>query len=277
MSFLAILLTIVLEQQRFLKKLRLGFHQLINRYVSFFIERDFTTVRQIRLHFIYAMLPFILVTLLLMVLPYNRHDFVYFLINCSFFILCADMLAWKEEAKQTNRSKDFQQFVQSYATKFFATTLWFILLPSVLGAICYLTLNAMGNKLRIRSEESMVYSLVVDKMLFWINIVPYSLLAIFIAIAGDFEQVMHHVIEQRGKVKVSFFYLENVLNELAFIAIGKDKFSKGKTYEIEGIEEIQHANNLFDPKVVDYVVALLYRSGIFFIFIITCISIANLL
>ena len=211
-----------------------------------------------------------------MILPYSRHHISYFLINCFFFILCCDILGWKEEAKTTNRGNEFQQFVQTYATKFFATTFWFIVLPSVLGAICYLVLTAMGNKLRARGEESVVYSVVVDKMLFWINIVPYTVLAIFIAAAGDFEEVMRYMLEQRGKVKLSFFYLETVLNEVTFRAIGKDKFAKPHAIEDDGIEDVRSTNNLFDPKVVDYVVALLYRSGLFFIAFVSIISIINL-
>lgn len=277
MSFLAILLTIFLERQKVLGGVRIWFNSKIDQYANLFVNRDFQTVREIRLHFIFALIPFLLITLALMILPYSRHHISYFLINCFFFILCCDILGWKEEAKTTNRGNEFQQFVQTYATKFFATTFWFIVLPSVLGAICYLVLTAMGNKLRARGEESVVYSVVVDKMLFWINIVPYTVLAIFIAAAGDFEEVMRYMLEQRGKVKLSFFYLETVLNEVTFRAIGKDKFAKANVnFEDDGIEDIRKSDNLFDPKVVDYVVALLYRAGLFFITAITVISVLNL-
>jgi hypothetical protein len=113
-------------------------------------------------------------------------------------------------------------------------------------------------------------------MLFWINLVPYTVLILFIAVAGDFEEVMRYALEQRGKVKLSFFYLENVLNEVAFVAIGKDKFAKPHAIADDGIEDVRSTNNLFDPKVVDYVVALLYRSGLFFIAFVSIISIINL-
>jgi len=277
MSFLAILATIFLERQHVLGPARNWFNNKIDQYVNLFVNRDFQTVREIRLHFVFALIPFLLITLILLLLPYNRHQIIYFLINCALFILCVDILGWKEEAKRANRSSNFQQFVQTYATKFFATTFWFIVLPSVLGSICYLVLNAMGNKLRARGEESIVYTVVVDKMLYWINLIPYSLLCIFIAAAGDFEAVMRYIIEQRGKVRLSFFYLETVLNEVAFIAIGKDKFAK-VSYEApeDGIEDFRNLNNLFDPRVVDFVVALLYRSGLFYIATISIISLINL-
>ena len=276
MSFLAILFTIFLEQQRLLVRMRRWFNCKIEQYANLFVNRDFQTVREIRLYFIFATLPFLIVTLGLLMLPLSRHHLSYFLINCLLFILCSDILGWKEEAKRANRSSEFQQFVQTYATRFFATTFWFIVLPSCLGAICYLVLTIIGNKLRLRGKDSVVYSVVVDKMLFWLNIVPYSILFIFIAAAGDFEEVMRYVLEQRKQVKLSFYYLENVLNEVAFIAIGKDKFKHHTLIiENEGIEELCNSHNLFDPKVVDYVVALLYRSGLFFILSITLISIIN--
>lgn len=276
MSFIAILLTIFLEQRKLLGGIRGWFNNKIEQYANLFVKRDFQTVREIRLYFVFALIPFLLITMILLILPMSSHHIIYFLINCALFILCVDILGWKDEAKKANRGSDFQQFVQTFATKFFATTFWFMVLPSVLGAICYLVLNAMATKLRARGEESLVYSVVVDKMLFWINLVPYTVLIIFIAVAGDFEEVMRYALEQRGKVKLSFFYLENVLNEVAFVAIGKDKFAKPHAIEDDGIEDVRSTNNLFDPKVVDYVVALLYRSGLFFIAFVSIISIINL-
>lgn len=278
MSFLAIFVALFLEYKRLLGSVRRWFGNKINQYADFFVNREFNTVREIRLQFIFALLPFLGITLLLFILPLTDLDIIYYLINCALFILCVDILGWKEQAKQTDKGRDYQMFVQTFATRFFATTFWFMVFPSVLGAICYLTLNAMGAKLRARGEESMVYNVVVDKMLFWINLIPYSILVIFIAIAGDFEEVMHYVLGQRGKVKISFFYLETVLNEIAFLAIGKEKFSRTSVanYEEEnGIENFHHQNNLFDPRVVDFVVALLYRVGIFFILSIVVISLLS--
>lgn len=277
MSFLAIFVTIFLERQKLLGGVRSWFNTKLEQYANFFVNRDFQTVREIRVQFILAVLPFVIITLLLMLLPLGQHHIIYFLVNCLLYVLCVDILGWKEEAKTTNRGSEFQQFVQTYATRFFATTFWFIVLPSCLGAIAYLVLTIIGNKLRQRGEDSVVYTVVVDKMLFWINIVPYTLLCIFISAAGDFEEVMRYVLEQRGKVKLSFYYLENVLNEVAFIAIGKDKFTMQRnSFDDEGIEDLRKNNSLFDPQVVDYVVALLYRSGLFFILAITVISIIML-
>jgi hypothetical protein len=266
-----------MEQQKLLHGVRRWFNAKMEQYANFFVNRDFQTVREIRVQFILSILPFVALTLILMLLPLSRHHVIYFIVNCFLFLLCVDMLGWKEEAKLTNRGSDFQQFVQTFATRFFATTFWFIVLPSCLGAIAYLVLTVIGNKLRQRGEDSVVYAMVVDKMLFWINIVPYTVLFVFIAAAGDFEEVMRYVLEQKGKIKLSFYYLENVLNEVAFIAIGKDKFAKANAYsDDDGIEDIRKTNSIFDPKVVDYVVALLYRSGLFFILAITVISIINL-
>lgn len=279
MSFLAIFVAFFLEYRNIFSGVRSWFRHKISDYAGFFVNRDFNTVREIRIQFILAMLPFIAATLFLMILPLTDLDLVYYIVNAIIFIMCVETLSWRKQAKKTSRGRDFQMFVQTFATRFFAATFWFIVLPSVLGTICYLTLTAMGNKLRARSEESMVYSVVVDKMLFWINIVPYSVLTIFIAIAGDFEEVMHYILSQRGQVKVSFFYLENVLNEVAFLAIGKDKFARTRSVsydESSGIEDFRSNKNIFDPKVVDFVVALLYRSGLFFVSAIVVISLVGL-
>ena len=274
MSFLAIIVTLLLEQQKLLHGVRRWFNRKIEQYAGFFVNRDFQTVFEIRLQFIFAILPFVVLTLILLILPLSSHHIIYFFVNSLLFLLCVDMLGWKEEAKTTNRGRDFQQFVQTFATRFFATTFWFIVLPSCLGAIAYLVLTVIANKLRERGEDSLVYTVVVDKMLFWINIVPYTVLFFFIAAAGDFEDVMHYVIGQKGKVKLSFYYLENVLNEVAFTAIGKDKFTTANFDSLDdGIEDVRASHVLFDPKVVDYVVALLYRSGLFFVLAISVISI----
>ena len=274
MSFLAIIVTLLLEQQKLLHGVRRWFNRKIEQYAGFFVNRDFQTVFEIRLQFIFAILPFVVLTLILLILPLSSHHVIYFFVNSLLFLLCVDMLGWKEEAKTTNRGRDFQQFVQTFATRFFATTFWFIVLPSCLGAIAYLVLTVIANKLRERGEDSLVYTVVVDKMLFWINIVPYTVLFFFIAAAGDFEDVMHYVIGQKGKVKLSFYYLENVLNEVAFTAIGKDKFTTANFDSLDdGIEDVRASHVLFDPKVVDYVVALLYRSGLFFVLAISVISI----
>ena len=276
MSFLAILLTLFLEQQKLLIGVRNWFNRKIEAYANLFVKRDFNTVREIRLMFLFAILPFLILTAILMFLLYHKHHLTYFIINCGLFILCSDLLGWKEEAKTTNRASEYQQFVQSYATRFFATTFWFIVLPSSLGAICYLVLTIIGNKLRERGKDSAVYAVVVDKMLYWLNLIPYTVLCIFIAAAGDFEEVMRYVLEQRNQLKLSFYYLENVLNEVAFIAIGKDKFKNNDTLtENEGFESAPLTNNLFSPQVIDYVVALLYRSGLFFIITVSVVSIIN--
>lgn len=278
MSFLAILLTLFLEQQKLLGGLRSWFNEKIEAYTNLFTSKDFESVREIRLNFIYAIIPFLVVTVILMFFLYHKHHVSYFLINCFLFILCSDLLSWKEEAKQANPGSDFQQFVQTYATRFFATTFWFVVLPSSLGAICYLALTIMGKKLREKGKDSVVYTVVVDKMLFWLNVVPYTVLFVLIAAAGDFEEVMHYVLEQKKNFKLSFYFLETVLNEVAFIAIGKDKFKNSQAIEEnEDFAHLRNSNNLFNPKVVDFVVALLYRSGIFFILAVTIISLVNLI
>ena len=278
MSFIAIILNFFIEHHNIFKSGKKWFSRLIYSYAQLFMQKEFTTVRQIRVSFILAMIPFAIVIGLMQFLHLINHlSWIYMIINGILFIFVVDMLGWKEEAKETNRNKDYQNFVQSYATNFFATTLWFILLPSILGSICYLALTAMANILRRKSINSMIYADVIDKMLFWINVLPYTILFIFIAIAGDFEAVMHQILAQKSKVKVSYFYLENLLNEIVYVAIGKDKFQMRKPkFNDDGFEAIERHSS-YDPQVIDYIVALLYRTGVFFIASIICISIADLL
>lgn len=278
MSFLAIIAAFFIEQYKILSTPKKWFRNKIDQYAKLFVSKNFNSVRKIRLQFIIALIPFVIATLILYIMPLAHWHLPYFVTNAVLFILSVDILGWKQEAKHSAKNREYVGFIQSFATNFFAATFWFILLPSVLGTICYLTLTAMGNLLRSRGEQSAVYTIVVDKMLFWINLVPYTVLIMFIAIAGDFEEVMHYVVSQRNKVKVSFYYLENVLNEVAFLAIGKDKFAKASSrYQDDTIEDYRSNKDKLNPEIIKYVVALLYRVGIFFIGSIIIISLAELL
>ncbi|MDD3266082.1 MAG: hypothetical protein PHC75_02740 [Burkholderiales bacterium] len=278
MSFLAIIAAFFIEQYKVLSTPKKWFRHQITQYAGFFVNREFHTVREIRMQFLIALIPFVVITLFLYIMPLANWHIPYFIINASLFILSIDILGWKQEAKNSNKEREYVGFIQSFATNFFAATFWFILLPSVLGTICYLTLTAMGNLLRSRGEQSAVYIIVVDKMLFWINLVPYTVLIMFIAIAGDFEEVTHYVISQRNKVKVSFYYLESVLTEVAFLAIGKDKFAKASSrYQDDTIEDYRSNKDRLNPEIIKYVVALLYRVGVFFIGSIIIISLVELL
>ncbi len=60
MSFIAILLTIFLEQRKLLEGIRGWFNNKIEQYANLFVKRDFQTVREIRLYFIFALIPFLL-------------------------------------------------------------------------------------------------------------------------------------------------------------------------------------------------------------------------
>ncbi len=275
MSIIAIIINFFIEYKGFSTSIKKWFSGRITAYANLFMKKEFQTVRQIRLNFIIAMIPFAVATIILKSLHLNHLSWLYPVENGILYILCVDMLGWKNEAKQANRKNTYQSFVQSYATNFFATTIWFILLPSVLGSICYLTLTAMANILRQRSSDSAVYAMVIDKMLFWINVLPYTLLITLIAITGDFESVMHHMLTQKNKIKVSYLYLENLLNDVAYIAIGKDKFRNNRNYHNEDGFEVIERKNVYDPQIVDYIVALLYRSGAFFILGIAALFIAE--
>jgi hypothetical protein len=137
----------------------------------------------------------------------------------------------------------------------------------------------ISNEFKHKGLDSVIYNVVVDKILFYANVVPYSVLFLFIAIAGNFEDVTHYLVEQRKNFVKSFFFLENTLREIIFIAIGKEKFKLNT--EINRYNEATEAYapdaEKFNPKINAYIVAILYRAGIFFIAIVGIISIANLL
>ena len=73
--------------------------------------------------------------------------------------------------------------------------------------------------------------------------------------------------------------MENTLREVIFIAIGKEKFKlkTGINRYNEATEAFELDSEKFTPKINAYIVAILYRAGIFFVFIVGIVSIANLL
>ncbi len=282
MSIIAIILSIILEQQKLLFKVRKWFIHILEQYISVFTKRDLTTQRSIRLTYVFACVPIILILLTLKFTIGYKHQFIYFIINTIIFLLCANILSWKEEAKSSTPNKEYQAFIQTYATSFFATIFWFIILPSAIGAICYLMILLISQILKEQGKDSLVYNEVVDKMLFYVNLPPYLFLYLFIAAAGDFEEVTHYLLEQRKNFTKSYYFLENLLNEVTLVAIGKSKFMKAGNQETndentnEAFLEVQK-QRIVNPKIIDYIIALLYRSGLIFLILIAMVSIANLI
>ncbi|HMT02635.1 MAG TPA: hypothetical protein PKD00_04895, partial [Burkholderiales bacterium] len=200
---------------------------------------------------------------------------IYFIINTLLFMCSVEILTWKEEAKKTNIDNKLH-FINTYATHFFAAIFWYIILPSAIGSICYMIIMLISSELKQKGIDLVVYNIVVDKMLFYANIIPFSILYLFIAIAGDFEEVTHYIVEQFRNLTKSFYFLEDTLKEAVVIAIGKGKFQIKKLSEQQDdIEAGVITQDKFNPQIDAYIIAILYRAGLFFLLVLTIVSLAN--
>ena len=275
MSIFAIILTALLEQKRLLNNIRAIFNKYLESYIEFFTNRTVSSQREIRYIYLFACLPVIFVLGILGFLL-SHHILFYSILKLVLFIFCIHILTWKEQAKTTT---DNYSYINTYAINFFSVLFWYLVIPASIGAVCYLIIIAISNSFKEKGLDSVIYNVTVDKMLFYANVIPYTLLYMFIALAGNFEEVTHFIIAQRKHFTKSFFYLENVLHEIILIAIGKEKFQLAQ--EIYNPDDATEANLLqaekFNPKINSYIIAILYRTGLFFIGLIAIISIANIL
>ena len=274
MSIIAILITSFLEQRAMLVKIREVFWKRLEAYVAYFTARPVTTQRELRLVYILACIP-VIVVLAGVKLLLLKHYFTYSVINIILFILSVQILTWKEEAKN-EQAADKRSFVTTYSMRCFAPLFWFLVLPSAIGSICYLIIICISEDFKSKNLDSMIYNVVVDKMLFYASVIPYTVLFIFIALAGNFEEVTHYILEQRKSYTKSFYFLENMLNEIVLISVGKGKFQIGDIVASEEIEAGGLDEERFTPEITAYIVAILYRAGLFFIGVATLICIAKL-
>ncbi len=275
MSIFAILVTSFLEQTNMLVKLRIAFWEQIEKYVAYFTSRPITTQRELRLIYLFACLP-VVVILTGLKLVLFKHFLIYTIINIFLFMLSVQVLTWKEEAKNIYAA-DKRSFVTTFAVRCFAPLFWFLVLPSAIGSISYLVIICLSADLKSKNSDLMIYNVVVDKMLFYASVIPYTILFLFIALAGDFEEVTHYILEQRKSYTKSFYFLENMLNEIVLIAIGKDKFQIGDNILVsEEFEASKLDHERFTTEITAYIVAILYRAGLFFIGIVALICISKL-
>ncbi len=274
MPIIALILTGILERRNLLTTARSAFNNQILRYISFFTTRTVETQRQIRYIYLFACLPVIII-LLGLKLVLIKHMAIMLIINLFLFMLSIQILTWKEEAKQ-EEAADKRSFINTYATRFFAPLFWFLILPSAIGSISYLIIICQSAELKARNLDTLIYNHVVDKMLFYANLIPYALLFLLIALAGDFEEVTHYIVEQKKNFSKSFYFLENMLHEIVLIAIGKGKFQiDGTWYTDQGeIEAAVLDDQRFTREITAYIVAILYRASLFFIGIIAVVCIA---
>jgi hypothetical protein len=277
MPIIALILTGILERRNLLTTVRNAFNNQILRYISFFTTRTVETQRQIRYIYLFACLPIVLILFGIKIVFAPHFLIIYLLIKLALFILGVQILTWKEESKTESATKNYS-FIETYAVYFFCAFFWYVVLPAGIGLMCYLIITAISNEFKNKNLDSVIYNVVVDKILFYANVIPYSFLFLFIAIAGNFEDVTHYLVEQRKNFVKSFFFLENTLREIIFIAIGKEKFKLNQdTNYNEATEAYELDAEKFNPQINAYIVAILYRAGLFFIALVGIISIANLL
>ncbi|MCC2625129.1 MAG: hypothetical protein K0R14_1002 [Burkholderiales bacterium] len=277
MPIIALILTGILERNNLLTTVRSAFNNQILRYISFFTTRTVETQRQIRYIYLFACLPIVLILIGIKIVFAPHFYFIYVLIKLALFILGVQVLTWKEESKTESAIKNYS-FIETYAVYFFGAFFWYVVLPAGIGLMCYLIITAISNEFKHRNLDSVIYNVVVDKILFYANVIPYSVLFLFVAIAGNFEDVTHYLVEQRKNFVKSFFFLENTLREIIFIAIGKEKFKLNlDTNYNEATEAYELDAEKFNPQINAYIVAILYRAGLFFIAVVGIVSVANLL
>ena len=225
MSLFAIILTSFLEQRRLLGKIRAFFWKYLEVYVEYFTRKQINTPRQLRMIYLFASLPVFIVLFTIKLILFN-HQIIYNLLNIFLFVITVQILTWQNEAKDETAA-DKRSFIITYAIKFFVPLFWFVVLPSAIGSICFLLIVSISAKLKAKNIDLIIYNVVADKMLFYANVIPYTILFGFIALVGDFEEVTHYVLEQKNNFTNSFYFLENTLNDIVLIAIGKDKFQLG--------------------------------------------------
>jgi len=277
MTIIGVLIAALLEQQKlYITKVRAYVARGILCYVGFFINREFKNQREIRMSYAIAIIPLLLILTLLKILLF-KHILIGFLINLVILVLFVEVLVWKEEAKELTPAHKNFAFIHTFATKFFAPLFWFWVLPFGLGVISYAIVMLMSQELKNKGLDLVVYNVVVDKMMFYANVVPYTVLYIFIAIAGDFEHVSHYLIGQRKNFTKSFHFLNNLLNDVILIAIDRQRYEQNSdSTDAEAEAGISGQDN-FSLAMAKYVVAVLYRAGLFFLATIVLFSFARLI
>jgi hypothetical protein len=259
-NVIIILIAYFLDRHKLLNNIRLKSNKLFIEYIRLFTKIDFQNQRHIRYAYLYTTLPIIILLSSIHILL-NKVLFINYLIDMAIFLLTIDILRWRTEIDNNHNSDNF---IIAYATKFFIPTFWFIVLPYGIGSTCYLAIMLLSIELKNKIADSVVYNTVVDKMLFYANVVPYFVLFFFIAIASNFENVFHHMIAEVKKLNKSFYALNNLLNAIILIAIDDNKFKNMINNDNLADSGLDIENNL-QIYSNDYVKALLYRTGIFFI------------
>lgn len=269
MYILSILITGALDKHNLLNGIRDKFIALLKIYLDLFHKYQTNNQRQIRYLYILVLVPIFIVLALVKIL-FLKYSPIIDLINLILFMLSCQMFSWKEEA---HKKASLQEFINTYALKFFAPLFWFFILPTF-GPICYLVITLISTKIKDNKPDLIVYNMTVDKMLFYVNIIPFLVLYFFLAIAGNFEEILHFVLSKKNELNSKSFYtLENILKDVVLISIGKSKFQNNTLVSENDDYLLEYSS---DEKISDevkpYIVAILYRTGLFFISVLAIVD-----
>lgn len=279
MTFLSILLVLFLERQNLLATPRKKFMVLLNKYVDFFTNQDFKSTQGIEFRLAFMLLPVVVFAIITQIIKVYAGSVVAFAIYLIIYALIVDIRSWRKlmgscSSTDTNKSMDF---ISYYATRCFAVTFWFAVLPGISGALAYVLLMLAADKLRDKHLDNVVYATIIDKILFWINLPAYTVLVVYLALVGEFEEVTRALVE-KFKYNVSYYYLQSLLRELLFVSIGIDKFKKEASEMDDDVTETMAVSSeQYSSEVSKYLAAVLYRCSIAFTSTIFLVTIAGLL
>ena len=86
----------------------------------------------------------------------------------------------------------------------------------------------------------------------------------------------HYLIGQRKNFVKSFYFLESTLNDAILIAIDKDKYEDNVNSTDEDADSGITKNEQFSVQMVKYLVAVLYRAGLFALAVIILFTVARI-
>ena len=275
MYILAILCSYFLNEKLSLDNFRNTIYSQIILIINKFIKLiKITNQRKLRLLYFYICLPFVILDLGINLIL-EHHYVLYYIFNIFIFVVCVDITSWKKPVTVDNSKHLF--FISDFSNRFFAPSIWFIILPYSTGLIVYFLVLETSKVLKENKVDSQVYNITIDKILFYVNLVPYFILYIFIALVSNFEDVLHCLLEYRHKFIKSYYFLLKILHEMVLIAIRKEHFKLEKNQLFDSdINDIYIHQIEYSEDVITYISALLNRIIIFLISVMICIYIIRM-
>jgi len=270
MSSISIIIAYLLDKYIRQSKIKQFYFRLIARYSNLFTSKKPRSVKHIRQSFIFSIIPILAIGIALSVLFDNTIGyFFFFIFNTFIFCLACDFYSWRNVPHNNADDKLISRTIHSFMTHQFALVIYFLIMPSISGVVIYTLLNTSAQTIKKNNTESLVQFDVVDKMLFWLNLIPYSIMFVFISLAGDFDSTIYTLLKQKNKFKISSYYLEQLLNQLVLNSVRKTDTDLNDEVNESGLTK----NNVYEINFYNHVKALLFRA---FIMIFICIIILSI-